>query len=92
VRPLDDIRAGLDVFGRRNGLTFMPEMAQYAGKRFAVANRITTVFEYDRWVPTRQAIYILEGLNCAGNAVGDKGPCDRACSLMWAEDWLLLDA
>jgi hypothetical protein len=78
IRELDEIRAGLDLRGRRDGLTFMPEMAQYAGRRVAIANRITTVFEYDRWIETRAPIYILEGLHCTGAVVGDRGPCDRA--------------
>lgn len=92
VRSLDEIRAGLDLLGRRDGLTFMPEMAQFAGKRFAIANEISTVFEYDRWTKTRGAIYLLEGLHCSGKVVGDRGPCDRACTLMWHADWLIVEA
>jgi CelD/BcsL family acetyltransferase involved in cellulose biosynthesis len=90
IRSLEEIRAGLDLRGRRDGLTFMPEMAQYAGKRFPIANKLTTVFECDRWIETRAAIYILDGLHCTGAVVGDKGPCDRACSIMWHEDWLIV--
>jgi CelD/BcsL family acetyltransferase involved in cellulose biosynthesis len=92
VRSVEQIRAGLDLRGRRDGLTFMPEMAQHAGKRFAVANQLTTVFEYDHWIATRAPIYILRGANCAGTAVGDSRPCDRACALMWHRDWLILEA
>jgi CelD/BcsL family acetyltransferase involved in cellulose biosynthesis len=92
VRSLEEIRAGLDLRGRHHGLTFMPEMARYAGKRFAIANRITRVFEYDRWIETTRPIYILDGLQCTGAVLGAKGPCDRACSLLWSEDWLILDA
>jgi CelD/BcsL family acetyltransferase involved in cellulose biosynthesis len=91
VRDIDEIRAGLDLRGRRDGLTFMPEMARYAGKRFPIANKLTTVFEHDRWLETRAAIYLLEGLHCSGAVVGDKGPCDRACSMMWHEDWLVVE-
>jgi len=91
IRSLDEIRAGLDLRGRRDGLTFMPEMGQYAGKRFSIANEITTVFEYDRWIETRAPVYILEGLHCTGAVLGDKGPCDRACALMWHEDWLIIE-
>jgi len=91
IRSYDEIRAGLDLAGRRDGLMFMPEMAQHAGSRFPIASEITTVFEYDRWTETRAAIYILDGLHCTGAVVGDKGPCDRACSLMWHEDWLIVE-
>jgi CelD/BcsL family acetyltransferase involved in cellulose biosynthesis len=88
VRDLDEILAGLDLRGRRDGLTFMPEMRAYAGKRFAIASQLTTVFEHDRWIATRAPIYILDGLHCSGAVLGDRGPCDRGCALMWHEDWL----
>jgi CelD/BcsL family acetyltransferase involved in cellulose biosynthesis len=88
VRDLDEILAGLDLRGRRDGLTFMPEMKAHVGKRFAIANQLTTVFEYDRWISTRAPIYILDGLHCSGAVLGDRGPCDRGCAMMWHEDWL----
>ncbi len=91
VRDLDEIRAGLDLHGRRDGVTFMPEMATHTGKRFRIADRLTPVFEYDRWVEPKAAVYILEGLRCGGEGLGTAGPCDRACSLLWHEDWLLLE-
>ena len=91
VRDASEIAAGLDAFGRRDGLTFMPEMAAYAGKRLKIARRIGDVFEHDRWVPTRGTIYILEGAHCSGALAGGRGPCDRACALMWHEDWLILE-
>jgi hypothetical protein len=92
VRSVEEIRAGLDLRGRRGGLTFMPEMAQHAGKRFAIARQLTKVFEYDRWIAPRAPIYILRGAHCSGAVVGDNGPCDRACALMWHEDWLILES
>ncbi|HEU4732114.1 MAG TPA: hypothetical protein VFT22_29670, partial [Kofleriaceae bacterium] len=88
VRDLAEIAAGLDLHGRRDGLTFMPEMRAYAGKRFAIASQLTRVFEYDRWIAPRATIYILDGLSCSGALTGDRGPCDRACALLWHEDWL----
>lgn len=91
VRDLDEILAGLDLHGRRDGLTFMPEMRAYVGKRFAIASKLSEVFEYDRWIATRTPIYILEGLHCTGAVVGKRGPCDRACALMWHEAWLHVD-
>ena len=91
VRDLDEILAGLDLHGRRDGLTFMPEMRAYVGKRFAIASKLTTVFENDRWIATRAPIYILDGLHCSGAVLGERGPCDRACALMWHEDWLHVD-
>ena len=91
VRDGAEIVAGLDVFGRRDGLTFMPEMAEHAGKRFAVLGTIERVFEHDQWVPTRAPLYMLEGLHCTGGLCGKRGPCDRACTLMWHPDWLIVE-
>lgn len=92
VRDAADIIAGLDAFGRRDGVTFMPEMAAYAGKRFAIKGQLGKVFEYDRWAAPTRPIYFLAGVACAGAITGAKGPCDRACALMWHEDWLILEA
>lgn len=91
VRELEQILSGLDLHGRRDGLTFMPEMASYAGRRFAIVERLPQVFEYDRWVAPRRPIYLLEGLHCSGAGAGAAGPCHRACALMWHEDWLILE-
>lgn len=91
VRELEQIRATLDLAGRREGLTFMPEMEQYANQRFRVVDRLPKVYELDRWVEPRGAIYILAGLHCSGASTGARGPCHRACALLWHEDWLVLD-
>ncbi len=91
VRELEEIRAGLDLHGRRDGLTFMPEMAAYTGKRFRVLQPLTSVFEHDSWIAPHARIYLLEGLNCTGATPGGEGPCHRACALLWHEDWLQLD-
>ena len=91
VRELDEILAGLDLRGRRDGLTFMPEMRAYAGKRFAIAGRLATVFEHDCWIATRAPIYILGGLHCTGAVTAARGPCDRGCAVMWHQDWLDLE-
>ncbi|MEO6777190.1 MAG: GNAT family N-acetyltransferase [Kofleriaceae bacterium] len=90
VRDLAEIYAGLDAFGRRDGLTFMPEMSAYAGQRFAIANELGQVFECDHWTSPTQAVWILEGLHCTGAVLGKKGPCDRACALLWHADWLMI--
>ena len=90
VRDLSEITAGLDPFGRRDGLTFMPEMAAFAGKRLPIVRSLSTVFEHDRWLETPRPIYLLAGAHCSGAITGDDGPCDRACALLWHEDWLVL--
>jgi CelD/BcsL family acetyltransferase involved in cellulose biosynthesis len=91
VRSVEQIRRGLDAFGRRDGLRFMANMESYAEKRFRVAAKLDTVFEYDAWVPTRRPVYVLEGVVCDGSTLGKSGPCQRACALLWHEDWLIFD-
>jgi hypothetical protein len=91
VRPTDEIYATLDLRGRRDGLTFMPEMAAYAGKRLAITEKIERVYELDHHVQPRAPIYLLGGAHCTGAVLGAKGPCDRACAILWHEDWLILE-
>lgn len=91
VRDAADIAAGLDLAGRRDGLTFMPQMAAFAGRRLPVVETIDRVFELDRWVATRRPIYILDNCRCNGAIAAPRG-CDRACALLWHEDWLVLEA
>jgi CelD/BcsL family acetyltransferase involved in cellulose biosynthesis len=91
VRPLAEIRATLDDDGKTDGVTFMDEMGRFAGKRLPVVRRLPRVFELDRWTPTRGPVYLLEGAFCKGAAMGDDGPCDRACALLWHGDWLELE-
>ncbi len=91
VRSVEQITAGLDLAGRRDGVSFMPEMAAFAGRRFEVVQQLGDVYEHSHWVKRRAPLYILEGLHCSGAAVGARGPCDRACSILWHEDWLLLE-
>jgi hypothetical protein len=91
VRPAEEIEARLDLAGRTDGLTFMPEMARFAGRRFPVLEVIPLVYEHDRYVKTRVPVYILQGLHCSGAAGGASGPCERSCALLWHEDWLVVE-
>jgi hypothetical protein len=89
VRDAAYIAKGLDLAGRRDGLTFMPEMAEFAGRRLPIIETIDRVFELGRWVKTPHPIYILGNCRCSGAI---SGGCDRACALLWHEDWLVLEA
>ena len=91
VRHWSEIRSMLDLHGRRDGITFLPEMEKYAGERFRVVARVAHVREDGEWTVPRGAVYLLEGLRCEGKGVGACGPCDGACPLLWHEDWLMLD-
>ena len=91
VRSLEEIQRGLDLEGRRDGVTFMPEMARFAGKRLRILERLDSVFEYDKWTPPRARVFLLEDARCTGQSLGARGPCDRSCALVWHEDWLALE-
>jgi hypothetical protein len=91
IKDADEIAHGLDPFGRKDGLTFMPEMAAHAGKRLAIVAELDRVFEDDRWMPPKRKVFLLEGLACTGAICGVHGPCDRRCALMWHEDWLIVE-
>ena len=91
VRSAQEIRASLDRQGKRDGLMFMPEMFRWTGMRFRVARRIPLVWEFGTYLPPKPPVYILDGLNCSGAALGQRGPCDRGCSIRWHGDWLLPD-
>lgn len=91
VRDAAEIAAGLDLRGRRDGLSFMPEMSAYAGRRLPVVGTLARIFELDRSVATRAPIYLLGGAQCSGAICGSEGPCDRACTLMWHADWLIFE-
>jgi len=91
VKNLGEIHATLDLAGRRDGLTFLPEMAAFAGKRLPIVEKIDQVFELDRWIATSHPLYILGGAHCTGAVLGARGPCDRACALLWHQDWLVIE-
>lgn len=91
VRNADEIRRTLDDSNSYRGLMFMPEMFAYAGQRFPVRRKVERVLDGARYVPPTQPLYILSGLHCTGTAMGDDGPCDRGCRLIWHADWLNLE-
>jgi hypothetical protein len=88
VRAEQEICATLDWQGKRDGLMFMPEMARWAGQRFRLARTVERLYELGRHTTTSRTFYILEGLHCSGAVLRGKGPCHRACSILWHGDWL----
>jgi hypothetical protein len=91
VRSRREIAATLDGAGRLDGVSFMPEMYAFAGRRFRVAKRVDCVYELDREARAAIPVFVLDGLRCTGAVLGARGPCDRACSLLWHERWLELE-
>ena len=88
VRSELELQASLDRFGRRSGLLFMPEMARHAGHTFRIHRKIELVYELGRSLPTALPVFLLDGLFCSGEIIGEEGPCHRGCRLLWHRDWL----
>ena len=91
VRSPGEILATLDSEDRCHGVLFMPQMYRYAGQRFAVFRKVERVWGPGAYVPAAEPLYLLEGLFCSGEALGPKGPCQRACRIVWPERWLRLE-
>jgi hypothetical protein len=91
VRSVDEIKQSLNENNCHNGLMFMPEMFQYSGKRYPILDKVKQVWGPGMNLPVAEPVYILDGLHCAGAVIGDNGPCDRGCRLLWHEDWLRIE-
>jgi hypothetical protein len=84
VLSLSEIYMTLDERGCLDKMPFMPEMAQYCGKKFIVYKRADkTCLDT---IPRRMYNTVhLFNLRCDGSAHGD---CDTTCILFWKEAWL----
>lgn len=92
VRSREEIRRKLDIGGGRDGLKFMPEMALLAGQEIRV-RRMQSTGEAFRIVPVRADVYYVSpDHRCTGTILGNDGPCQRECPLIWHRDWLELGA
>jgi hypothetical protein len=91
VRSAGEIKQTLDSNGSYRGLLFMPEMYERCGLRYPVLRRIRRVWGPGVYMPVAEPVCLLEGLHCTGAVLGEDGPCDRGCRLLWHEDWLALE-
>jgi hypothetical protein len=85
VRDRAEIFATLDESGTLDGMPFMPEMLQYCGRTFSVAQRADRTCAGDGVVRRMDAAVHLAGLRCDG---ASHGGCQAACLLYWKEAWL----
>ncbi len=87
VRPLGEILQTLDATGAHQGLPFLPEMAKYCGRTFAVGRRVEKLIQEGVGSSMRRIrdVVLLEGTICDGQAHGD---CRRACFPLWKTVWL----
>jgi len=85
VRSLLEIAPTLDARCSLDGMPFMPEMLQYCGRTFRVAQRADKTCAGDG-APRRMPNAVhLDGLRCDGSG---HGGCQAACRLFWNEAWL----
>jgi hypothetical protein len=87
VRPPAEILATLDDQGALDGVPFMPEMLQHAGRRFTVSQRVEKICDTIAMTGSRRmrdTVY-LEDLRCDGSG---HGGCQAGCRIYWKEAWL----
>lgn len=89
VRTPQEIFATLSPDGTLEGLPFMPEMLQWAGRPLRVLRRAekTCVDGSEDGIRSFRGggVVLLEGVRCDGAA--HEG-CGRACMIFWKEAWL----
>jgi hypothetical protein len=87
VKSAAEILATLDAGGRMAGLPFMPEMAQYCGRRFTVLARGDKICDTIKYTGSRRLddSVILDSPRCDG---GGHDGCQAECRMFWKEAWL----
>ena len=89
VRAPAEILATLDSEASIESMPFMPEMLQYAGKRFTVTRRVEKICDTVSGGPARSLrmrdTVLLDDLRCDGSG---HGGCQAGCRLYWKEEWL----
>ena len=85
VRSEEEILATLDKRGNFQGMTFLPEMRQFCGKKFRVFKRLERMIVEGKGMRRIKNTVLLEGVICNGEA---HWGCDRSCFCMWREVWL----
>jgi hypothetical protein len=85
IRSADEILSTLDSDGTVDGLPFMPEMLQYAGREFRVRSSAHKTCDGAADIRKMDNTVHLEGLRCDGSA---HGGCQAGCLIFWREEWL----
>jgi hypothetical protein len=85
VKSESEILETLNSEGKHKGLSFLPEMKHYCGRRLVVYKRLERIF-----LEESQQIRILKHTVLLNGAVCDGGGyrCDRSCMYYWREAWL----
>jgi len=86
VRSEDEILATLDKNNTLEGLSFLPEMRKYCGRRLKVLKEVNKLLvEGETEMRHIRNTVILAGAFCDGEA---HGGCKRTCLILWKKTWL----
>lgn len=87
IRSAEEIMATVDDEGRVDGMPFMPEMLQFAGRTFTVNKRADKTCDTIHSTGLRRLhdTVLLADLRCDGES---HGGCQAGCPLFWKEAWL----
>src|SRR5690242_17544251 len=89
VKDPDEILETLDSDGTLDHLPFMPEMLEFCGKRFRLANRAVKTCFTGPAAPIRtfrgDDVVTLEQVRCSG---ASHDGCQKECLIFWREAWL----
>jgi len=86
VKSEEEILATLDRAGRYKGLSWMPGMEKFCGKRFIVYKRLEKILlESSGELRKLKNTVLLEEVICDGKEFFN---CDRSCFHYWREIWL----
>ena len=85
VRSEKEILATLDGSGKYKGLSLLPEMLKFCGKKLRVLKRTKNYIVEGKGMRILKNTVILDGGFCDGSW---HGGCDRTCYCLWREKWL----
>lgn len=90
IKPLDEIRATIDVGGKNRGLSFDPEMSIYCGEEHRVLRRVDKIIheKTGKMMQMKNDCIILEGVVCTAQYSHFRKFCPRAIYPYWREIWL----
>ena len=85
VRSEPEILSTLGPEGTLEGMSFMPEMRPFLGKKLRVFKRADKLCVEGGYVSRMQNAVFLEGARCNGSA---HDGCKRLCMIFWKEAWV----
>ena len=90
VKPREAILQSIGPDNMLDGCLFTPQMWEYCGTEHTVSRVVNSLFNerLKRTVQPKAPLYLLDQLTCCGKADSFNLTCDRACLLLWHENWL----